>query len=587
MTRLEGISISPGYANGIAVVYDFEVGRRLDLPRHDVARSEVQSEWERLDDALEKSSQDLRLVADAASQGTNRRETLSLLSAHSAMTSEIATLVKQHISNKLVNAEQALESVIQDWVARLQRLDSEYLRQREQDVRDVGRRMTRYLAGSLPWCKGPLPASTIVVARELLPSEAIELANCGVVALVTERGGKYSHTAILSRSLGIPAVTRVLHATSQIHPGATLLVDGRTGSVTIEPTVSDKESFERQKREYAKLISSNSATEKERCVTQDGVEISLLANIGRPEEIGAVAEHHFEGVGLFRTEFLFLESQEAPSDSEQLAVYEKLANSLNGLPLTIRTFDLGGDKLLSFVLSDASEPMSKLHPRGLRFSLAEKNLFLAQVRAILHAAQSANIRLLFPMVIGSEDLTQAIAMVDHVVNQYGYSHTPSIGAMIETPAALYCLDSILDLVDFVALGTNDLAQFMLASDRDSSEGTDDLTAVHPAVLRAINQVIEAAGKRHCPVYACGEEVGDCDFACLLIGLGIRELSLSPWCGAAVRQGIRGIDTHHAHEVAGRALACRSVAEVRNLLSQLHSSEADSAISPGVVPSVIR
>jgi phosphotransferase system enzyme I (PtsI) len=386
MLRLEGVPISPGFASGIAVVYDYEVGRRLDVSHCKLSSSEVESEWDRLDEALEQSRQDLQLLEQTASKQPNLGKSVALLSTHSAMTHEIAALVKQHVGRELVNAEEALDSVICHWIERLQRLDNEYLRQREQDVRDVGRRMTRYLAGSLPWSKWPLPPGSIVVARELLPSEAMELANCGVVAIVSERGGKYSHTAILARSLGIPMVTRILHATSQIHPRMQLLVDGQTGSVTVAPSKSDENSFVQQKRKYESLVASITVKEKEPCTTQDGIEISLLANIGLPEEIETVTKHNFAGVGLFHTEFLFLESHERPRVQTQLKIYDNMARTFDGLSLVIRTFDLGGDKMPPFLLTEESETQSSLHLRGLRFSLVERDLLDAQLKAILQVA---------------------------------------------------------------------------------------------------------------------------------------------------------------------------------------------------------
>ena len=404
MLHLEGIPISPGFASGTAVVYDYDVGRRLEVPSCELSSSEVKAEWDRLDEALEQSRQDLQLLGQAASKGPNLSKSVALLSAHSAMTREIAELVKQHVGRELVNVEEALDSVICQWVERLQRLNNEYLRQREQDVRDVGRRLTRYLAGSLPWNKGPLPPGSVVVARELLPSEAIELVNCGVAAIVSERGGKYSHTAILARSLGIPAVTRILHATSQIQPGMQLLVDGQAGTVTVSPSKSDENSFVQRKQDYESLVASITATERVPCTTQDGIEISLLANIGLPEEVEAVAEHNLAGAGLFRTEFLFLDSHDRPSVQTQLELYDNMARGLDGQPLVIRTFDLGGDKLPPFLLTEETKTHSSLHLRGLRFSLAERELLDVQLHAILQAAQTSDVRILFPMVIGSDDL---------------------------------------------------------------------------------------------------------------------------------------------------------------------------------------
>jgi phosphotransferase system enzyme I (PtsI) len=573
MPHLEGIPISPGYARGIAVVYDYEIERRLELPHRAISHLEVESECTRLDDALERSSEDLKLVEQAALSEPRLAESARLLSAHSTMAKDIATLVKQHIGREFVNVEQALDAVVRRFVTSIGRLDNEYLREREQDVRDVGHRMSRHLADSPPWTNQPLPPGSVIVARELLPSETIELAKSGVVAIVSEHGGQFSHTAIVARSLGIPAITGISNVTSRIRAGMQLLVDGEAGTVVAAPSQSDEESFERTKREYESLATSLVDEEQLPCATRDGIEISLLANIGLPEEVDGVAEHNLAGAGLFRTEFLFLESHERPGFAMQLEIYDNIARGLGDLPLVIRTFDLGGDKLPPFLLSEGSETHPRLHLRGLRFSLFEERLLDTQLRAILRVARTADVRILFPMVIGSDDFARAIAAVDNVAKQLGVLRRPPLGAMIETPAALYALAEIIELADFLAIGTNDLTQYMLAADRDLAEGTDDCTARHPAVLRAIRQVVEAAEERQCPVCVCGEEAGDADFACLLVGLGIRELSLSPRRAAAVRQAIREIDSQRAREIADQALRCRRPAEVRELLAQFRSRGA--------------
>ena len=571
MNYLEGIPISPGYASGIVVVYDYEVGRKISVSQSRLSSSEVQSEWDRIDRALEQSRHDLQILEQTASSRPNLSKSVAVLSAHSSMTKEIAQIVKQRVGRELVNVEEALDSVICNWVERLQRLDNEYLRQREQDVRDVGRRMTRYLAGSLPWSKGPLPPGSIIVAYELLPSEAIELANCGVVAIISEHGGRYSHTAIVARSLGIPAVTGLINISSQIPPGTRVLVDGQTGRVVIAPSESEESSFRKKMEEFSNYSLSLKEQDVLPCITEDGIEVSLLANIGLPEEIPDASRCNLTGVGLFRTEFLFLKSQIRPSVNTQFKMYGNMAKSLNGRPLVIRTFDLGGDKLPPFLLTEDSKSHRSLHLRGLRFSLAERELLDEQLHAILLLAQTSDVRILFPMVIGSDDLTQAIAAVDRVVEEFGFLQIPPIGAMIETPAAIFALDEILDLADFVALGTNDLTQYMLATDRDLAEGQDDCTALHPAVLRAIGQVIEAAKTHQCPVCVCGDEAGDPDFACLLVGLGIRELSLSLDRASAISEAIRSIRAEQAREIAYLALQCRTPAEVRELLSALRSN----------------
>ena len=566
MKILEGSPVSPGFARGIAIVYDYEVERKLTLPDRDIRHADIQKECDRIDDALERSEREWNVAAQTISVGPKLTDAAALLSAHARMAGEIATSVKQQIECDLVNVEQALDAVIRDWVRRLQKLDNEYLRQREEDVRDVGQRMTRNLADEMPWSCESLPPGSVVVARELLPSEAVGLANSGVAAIVSEYGGKFSHTAIVARSLGIPAISGITNVTTRIASGEKLLVDGLSGAVMLQPSESDEADFLGRQFKHERHVASLASEEGQPSVTKDGVEITLLGNVGLPDEIDHVAEHHLTGVGLFRTEFLFIESHSRPSFDLQVEVYAEMANKLAGLPMAIRTFDLGGDKLPSFLALDELRNRSSLHLRGLRFSLSEKNLLDAQLRAIVQVAQTADVRILFPMVIGSQDFALAIAAVDCAVQQLDVLRRPLIGAMIETPAALFALDEIFELADFVAIGTNDLTQYMLAADRDLSEGTDDCTAMHPAVLRAIKQIVESGLRWGRPVCVCGEEAADGDFARLLVGLGIRELSLSPGRAAATRYAIRGTDSRQATELAELALQCRSPSEVRELLA---------------------
>ncbi|TWT33871.1 Phosphoenolpyruvate-protein phosphotransferase [Posidoniimonas corsicana] len=582
MPILEGTPVSPGLASGTAIVYDFEVGRRLCVQHAGESGCDVTEEWERVDSALAQSSHDLGRVAELAGNAPVSATSLSLLSAHAAMTAEIAFLVKKHIDHQQVNADRALESVIAAWVERLTRLDSEYLREREQDVRDVGRRMARYLSGSMPWSKGPLKADSIVVARELLPSEAVELSNCGVLAIVADRGGRYGHTAILARSLNIPMVSGITDAARVIHPGDRLLVDGETGLVVVNPTANERGVFNERMTRVAVDSSTKMIECGQPCTTLDGVGIELVANLGRPDETASVVEQGLEGVGLFRTEFMFIDAPDRPDPATQGAIYADIANQLAGRPLVVRTFDLGRDKIPPFLLSDEAEQPNGLHLGGLRFLLAESSLFESQLQAILEVSQDHDLRILLPMVVGSDDFGKAVSVIQRVADRCGVLRTPPIGAMIETPAALFCLDQILDQADFVALGTNDLTQLLLATDRDLAQAKDDCTAMHPSVLRAIKSVVGAAARLQCPLCVCGEEAGDPDFACLLVGLGIRELSLGPTLAPAVRSAIRKIDSGVASRVASRAIDCDSVAEVRELIDEWRSrdfAEADFADRP--------
>jgi phosphoenolpyruvate-protein phosphotransferase (PTS system enzyme I) len=567
MPTLEGIPVSPGYAEGTAIVYAYEIERRLVVPRRSVSHSELGSEHARLDDAVEEANRELRRAAQSAHGEPGQDESADLLAAQSRLMDDLSARVKQRIGRELVNVEQVLDDVVTEFVERLSQLDNAYFRERRHDIRDVQRRILGHLTGAPPWSRDPLPADSVIVACELLPSEIIELARCGLAAIVAEEGGKNCHMAILARSLGIPAVTGISTATTQIQPGMRLLVDGKTGRVIIDPSPSEMERFSKLKQAHERSAHALTAGAMLPCITQDGVEISLLASIGRPEEIEQVGVHNLSSVGLFRTEFLFLESRERPSFQVQLEVYERAARALEGRPLVIRTFDLGGDKWPAFLSSEQAGLHPCRHLRGLRFCLAEGRLFETQLRAIVQAAQGKDVRLLFPMVVGSHDFSRAAGAVDGVVHELGVARRPPIGAMIETPAALFALEEIFEFADFAAIGTNDLTQYMLAADRDAADLIAECTPMHPAVLRAIKRVIEVAGAKHRPVCVCGEEAGDEDFACLLVGLGIRELSMNPTRSAAVRQRLRNITCQSARHLASEALCCRAPEEVQHLFER--------------------
>lgn len=567
MIDLKGVPISFGYASGVAVIYDLEIEKRLELPQYSVTQSQAVSECDRLDDALQKSVVDLKALENKISNEPCLVGANGLMSAHMLMAEDIAKLVRQYIGSEFVNVEQALSEVIARLAAQFSKMQNQYFRQREQDVRDVGQRLMRHLGGIETSIGRVLPPDTIIVASELLPSEAVQLVKAGIAGIVSEYGGELSHTAILARSLGIPAVSGIPHVTSLIIPGTRLLVDGESGRV-IQSNPVETEGLLAKKRKYEQHIRKLGVDEKLPCMTRDGLFVSLFSNVCLPAELASVAEHNLAGIGLFRTEFLFAEAQERPDLETQKCVYSGIADRLGNLPFVIRTFDLGGDKTPPFLQSSNALAPSSLHLRGLRFSLAEMELLDVQLRAILHIAQSSDVRILFPMVIGSDDLARAIEVVDKAVADLGLLRRPPLGAMIETPAALYALDEIFELIDFAAVGTNDLTQFMLAADRTLADSADACTAMHPAVLRAIKQVVETASKHGCPLCVCGEEAGHVDFACLLVGLGVRELSLTPSCAAGVRNAIRKIDSHDAGRIADLALRCRTPKHVRELCREL-------------------
>ena len=408
-----------------------------------------------------------------------------------------------------------------------------------------------------------LPPSSILVARELSPLDLLEIDRANLAGIVAEQGGDTGHAAILARALAIPAITGVADATRLVPPGAELLVDGNRGSIAVDPAAEEIQRFSGRARDYMQGLAVATAEEGLPSRTLDGVAIGLYANIGRAHEVEAVGRHGLDGVGLFRTEYLFLDEPEAPSFDKHRAVYRTVAEQLGERPLVIRTLDLGGDKFPRF-LAPHHEANPTLGLRGLRFSLTSgRTLFETQVRAILAvAARHSEVRILLPMVLGPGDFAAALAIIEDLARREGRRARPKVGAMIETPAAVLTVGELLALADFASLGTNDLTQFMLAADRNALDLIEDHTVLHPAVLRAIKVVTDAGAKAGKPVGVCGEAAADPAVAALLIGLGIRELSMSPAASLRVRQRVRGLDSRDVEALATAALACKGADGVR-------------------------
>jgi len=564
MRVFRGKTVSPGFAEGrVAVV---NASSAVRIPRYDISASQVEHECGRFREALERSSEELDLVRHRVLSELGEAES-GIFAAHLALLQDkkFVEKVKETIARELVNVEQALEAEVNELVGLLCDIENEYLRERSQDIRDIGNRVLRHLGSLSEDEHANIPPESVLVAQELLPSDTIKLDRSSVVALVTEQGGGTTHAAILARSLGIPAVTGVAGIRRHVQPGLFAQVNGDEGSVVLAPTRRKTVSFHQRKDDYDAASKDAEAKEADRCTTHDGHDVPLLGNINRKQEAEDVLRHNLDGVGLFRTEFLFLGTPEAPSCEAQERVYTQTAGLLAGRPLVIRTVDLGGDKKPLF-LHREYEANPNLGLRGLRFSLRERELFETQISAILQAAKKHSVQILFPMVIGSEDLRVAVDIVRQKAASLDVDPRPSIGAMIETPAAVYQIGHILRLADFISIGTNDLTQFILAADRYALEMLDSCSTLHPAVMRAISTIVAAGQEHGRPVCVCGEAAGDPLTACLLVALGVRQLSLSPTRAARVRQAIRRISVDKLAPVAQEATGRESVESVKSLLA---------------------
>lgn len=581
MKVIRGKPLSPGYGVGRAVVLG---AARLCLPQYRIEPAQVEAEHRRLQQALDRSREELERL-QARVMAELGHEVADIFSAHLAFLrdKQFVERVKEHVAQNLVNVEQACRAVITDLAQTLASVDDEYLREREQDVRDMGRRVLRHLARHAGPGLAELPPESVIVARELLPSELMELTRDHVAALVTEQGGWTSHAAILARSLGVPAVTGAQQATAEIEPGARLLVDGEAGMVWIVPSEEDLARFTVCKERYERAASQAAAEERQACVTRDGVPIRLYANIARPQEAVEVARHYLDGVGLFRTEYLFLGECEPPGFERQREAYRLAAELLAGRPLVLRTLDLGADKNPPY-LATRFPVNPSLGLRGLRLCLAAEGLFRTQLRAILANFPRYDVRILFPMVLGAGDLQRALAVLRSVAAEAGLERLPPVGALVETPSAVFTIAEITRHVDFLSIGTNDLTQYVLAADRNALEMFEDCSILHPAVLRAVKTVVQAAAAARRPVCVCGEAAGDPAVARLLVGLGVRELSMSPALAPRVRQVLRASVCAELERLAQRALDCDDPDGVRKLL---HGGISGELPSPGTVPPTAR
>jgi phosphoenolpyruvate-protein phosphotransferase len=564
MRIIAGKAISPGYAQGHAEVLGID---QTDTRRTEIHSNQLDTELSRFHNALDESYRELQQLQERV-QSELGTESADIFSAHLLFLkdSQFIDRVEACIRNEHLSLESAIQVTIDELANILEAADSAYLRERAADIHDLQRRLLRHIMPTGRQQLATLAPGSILVARELLPSDLLEFDRDHLVGIITETGGETGHAAIIARALGIPAVTGIPDATSLIQPGMLILIDGQTGEVVLQPESKQLRVSQANRQSYDRLSERAVDAEDCECITRDGVKIRLFANIGRAIEVNQIAEHHLDGVGLFRTEYLFLNEPVEPSFERQREIYDQVAASLHDLPVVIRTLDLGGDKWPVF-LKPRFEANPNLGVRGLRFSLlAAEQLFRVQIRAVLHAANEYDVRIMLPMVLGHTDLQHAMSIIRDVADKDGISNLPPVGALVETPSAVFAIEEILATCDFISIGTNDLTQFMLAADRNALAMIDDYTVLHPSVLRAVYRVIGAANAAGKPVAVCGEAAADPRVACLLVGLGARILSMSPVSAAQVRYAVRASHQKTLESVAQVALNSNSAQAVSTLVT---------------------
>jgi phosphotransferase system enzyme I (PtsI) len=565
--KYRGIPVAPGSRIGRAAHLE-EVPFAVE--RRPVAPEDVPREVERLRAAVAHAAAGLEESrrAVAADPGA-----ASVFDVHRMMLEAVEGDIVKAVEQG-EGAEHATATVLRGHANRFAARADPLLAERRQDVLDLEKRLLRALAGApsgptLPAGRGP----TVVVAEDLTPAETAGLGALQVVGLVLEHGGPTSHTAILAKSLGLPCVMGVSGIVAAVSPGALVWVDGDSGTVVVEPDAAAKEEARRaaerhEARERGFLRESDLPAE-----TLDGHAVTLLANVELPVEVEAAAARGAEGIGLFRTEFLYDPSRGVPAEEEHLAVYRAALGRIPGGRLTIRTFDFGGDKVAP---GAAHEANPALGVRSLRWCFAHEEAFVPQLRACLRVAAEGDVRVMLPMVGSLDDVRRArslLAAAADALAREGVRHRPDppVGAMIEVPAAAVTADLLAREVDFFSLGTNDLMQYGLAVDRTNENVADLFRPSHPSVLRLVRDVLAAAQAQGRPVTMCGEMGGDPAYAVLLLGLGLRELSLTPASIPRIRRLVRTLTIERARAVAARCLRLATPDEVDAYLAQALSA----------------
>ena len=561
-TYLVGIGVSPGIAIGLVSLVD----QRYPVYEFFIEAEEIEAEVARFQGAVEEAAAQLRRIKQRVSGQQHLREHLYILDTH-LLILEDQMLVGETIAaiRNRYNAESALRRVLRKLRQLFDQIEDEYLRERQSDVDAVGERLLRILCGASERAVGRVEKKSLIVAHELSPADTMQMDRSRVLGFLTDKGGRTSHTAILARSLDIPAVVGLENITALVEDRQSIIIDGASGIVVLNPSAATLQEYQARKKNYELRERELELYRDLDAVTTDGFRLHLYGNLEMASEFKLAQKHGVEGIGLYRTEFLYLGRSQPPSEEDQFRAYCGALEKMPGLPVTIRTLDIGGDKFVPELnLADEANPAMGL--RAIRFSLQEETLFRIQLRAILRASGRGPVRILFPMISGVAEIRACKRLLQEVAGELaraGIPHDPElpVGIMIETPSAVMIAPFLAEEVDFFSIGTNDLIQYFLAVDRGNEHVAYLYDPFHPAILRALKATCDAAHDAGIDVYICGEMAGEPLYTLVLVGLGLDGLSMNPACIPRVKRVLRHVSRAQGALLIEKLLALPTSKEV--------------------------
>ena len=569
--RFQGVGVSPGIARGTIHVVRDDLD---DIVRYRIERSQIPNEIARFEAALVQTRMQILEMQQEIAEAIGAKDA-AIFDAH-LLVVEDRTLIDEvlrKLENDLCNVEWIFQEVASKYAETLGQIDDPYLRERALDIEDVTKRIVHNLQGKAPKLLRGVTDAHVLVAHNITPSDTAAMTRQQVLGIATDLGSRTSHAAILARSLNIPAVVGLHNVTNKLETGQEVLLDGYDGLLIVDPTPATISHFREIEQQKGQVTLRLRELRETKSTTRDGTHIVLSANIELPTDVDAVVANGAEGIGLYRTEFLYVNRDNLPSEEEQYETYRKVAEQVHPHPLIIRTFDLGGDKLAPGAVETGDEMNPFLGWRAIRLCLENIDIFKVQLRAILRAGALGNVKIMFPMISGLEELRQAMAILHECKLELAEAKVDigrdmEAGAMIEIPSAALASDMLADEVDFFSIGTNDLIQYAIAVDRVNDRIAHLYEPTHPGVLRLLKMTADAAHANNIWVGVCGEMAGDVALVPLLLGLGVDELSVSASLVPRIKLAVQSVAMPECRQLVDQALKLKTSSEILELCLKL-------------------